>query len=106
METGVINFVSGVITMGYVIAGLFFLRFWLRTRDRLFAAFAAAFWLLAANQGLVALVEVPQEEKSWIYVLRLAAFTLIIAAIVSKNLKGSSFSSPPRDPGKSDRRER
>jgi hypothetical protein len=80
------NFVSGLITMGYLIAGLFFLRFWARTRDLLFLAFAAAFWLLAANQGIVALIDIPREELSWVYLLRLAAFILIIAAIVLKNV--------------------
>ncbi|WP_436040821.1 DUF5985 family protein [Rhizobium sp. LjRoot98] len=33
---------------------MFFIRFWRRTRDALFAAFAAAFWLLALNQALLA----------------------------------------------------
>jgi peptidoglycan/LPS O-acetylase OafA/YrhL len=78
-------FVSGLITMGFVIAGLFFLRFWRRSRDVLFAAFAAAFWLLAANQTLLVLADVPAEEKSWFYLLRLAAFGLIIAAVTLKN---------------------
>jgi hypothetical protein len=78
-------FVSGLITMGFLVSGLFFIRFWARTRDALFAAFAAAFWLLAANQALLALSNLPVEERSWIYLLRLAAFILIILAIVLKN---------------------
>jgi len=93
------DFLSGVITMGFLVAGLFFLRFWRRTRDRLFAAFAAAFWLLAANQGLVAMVHTPREEESWIYLLRLAAFTLIIAAIISKNVRSRArWRGPPEMP--------
>jgi small-conductance mechanosensitive channel len=79
------HFVSGLITMGFLVSGLFFLRFWARTRDLLFAAFAAAFWLLAANQALLALTDIPAEEKSWMYLLRLAAFTVIIIAIALKN---------------------
>jgi len=73
--------------MGFLMAGLFFLRFWTRTRDLLFAAFAAAFWLLAANQALVAVIDVPREERSWIYLLRVAAFAIIIAAVIWKNRK-------------------
>jgi hypothetical protein len=87
LEHPVFDFVSGTITMGFVIAGLFFLRFWRRTGDGLFVAFACAFWLLAVNQGLVALAGIPREDRSWIYLLRLAAFTLIIVAIVRKNLR-------------------
>lgn len=78
-------FISGLITMGFLVSGLFFMRFWVRTRDLLFAAFAAAFWLLAINQALLALSNVPIEERSWMYLLRLAAFVLIILAIVLKN---------------------
>jgi hypothetical protein len=43
------TFFSGMVTMGFLIAGLFFLRFWWRTQDKLFAVFAVAFWLFAAN---------------------------------------------------------
>jgi hypothetical protein len=79
------QFTSGLITMGYLVAGLFFLRFWVTTRDQLFGAFALAFWLLALNQGILAVADVPTEERSWIYLLRLAAFSLIILAVVAKN---------------------
>ncbi len=82
------EFFWGLITMGYLIAGLFFLRFWVRTRDGLFAAFSAAFWLLALNQGLVAISGVPREEQTWFYLLRLVAFLIILAAVVAKNLRG------------------
>jgi hypothetical protein len=82
------SFIAGAIATGYVMAGLFFLRFWTRTREGLFAIFASAFWLLALNQGLVALAGVPREEQSWIYLLRLGGFLLIIAGIVAKNVRG------------------
>ncbi|MCB5176411.1 MULTISPECIES: DUF5985 family protein [Microvirga] len=85
MSNAASQFISGMITMGFLVAGLLFLRFWTRTRDMLFAAFAAAFALLAANQALAALIDVPREERSWIYLLRVAAFVLIIAAVVWKN---------------------
>jgi hypothetical protein len=80
-------FGSGLIAMGFVIAALFFVRFWTRTRDDLFLAFSCAFVLMALNQGLPALLDIPREEQSPFYLLRLAAFILIILAIVGKNLK-------------------
>ena len=82
------NFVFGIITMGYIVAGLFFAKFWRRSRDPLFAIFAVAFWLLALNQAIVAVLDVPREEQSWAYLLRLAAFVLIIVAIAYKNAAG------------------
>jgi zinc transporter ZupT len=79
---------AGAIAMGYAIAAVFFLRFWTTTRDRLFLAFAGAFLLMSLNQGLPALLEIPREEQSGFYLLRLGAFLLLIVAIVAKNLGG------------------
>ncbi len=76
---------SGAVTFGFAICGLFFLRFWRRTGDRLFAAFALAFWLLGLVQALLALTDIPVEERSFLYIIRLLAFVLILAAIWFKN---------------------
>jgi membrane-associated PAP2 superfamily phosphatase len=78
-------FVAGAMSAGYAIAGLFFLRFWWRTRDRLFAAFAFAFWLMALNQAVVGFSRHDHAENSIGYLLRLAAFALIIVAVLAKN---------------------
>ena len=78
-------FFSGVVAAGFLVSGLFFLRFWRRTRDGLFISFALAFWLLGLGQTLVALTDIPVEERSWIYLIRLAAFLLILLAIFRKN---------------------
>ena len=51
-----IEYLSGAVTMGFVVAAIFFLRFWRRTSDRLFLSFALAFALLALNQGVGAVV--------------------------------------------------
>jgi hypothetical protein len=79
------TFLSGMVTAGFLASGLFFARFWARSRDSLFLAFAAAFWLLAMNELLVALIDEPEDTQSWFYLLRVAAFVLIAAAIVRKN---------------------
>ena len=82
-------FLSGTVAATFVIAGLFFLRFWKRTRDGLFVAFALAFWLLGLTQALLALADIPVEERSWLYLLRLAAFSLILVSIFYKNRRAS-----------------
>ncbi|HWH22377.1 MAG TPA: DUF5985 family protein [Allosphingosinicella sp.] len=79
------HFLSGLVTMGFAVAGLFFLRFWKRTHDGLFLTFAVAFWLLGLVQALLALTEFPIEERSVFYLIRLAAFVLILLAIWRKN---------------------
>jgi amino acid transporter len=81
--------VSGAMVMGYLVAGLFFLRFWRDTRDRLFAIFAAAFALLAVQRLVLTLaVHDGDPGSAWIYAIRLVAFLLIIFAIIDKNRAG------------------
>jgi hypothetical protein len=78
-------FLAGAIVAGFALAGLFFLKFWKRTRDELFLAFTGAFWLLGLGQALLTFSRIPLEERSWLYLLRLAAFILILTAIWRKN---------------------
>lgn len=80
-----IPFLSGAIVMGFLVAALFFLKLSRKTSDALFAAFAVAFALLGLSQLLLTFTEWPVEERSWLYLLRLAAFLAIIVAIWRKN---------------------
>ena len=84
-EPAINMFLAGMVTAGYVGGGLFFARSWSRSRDFLFLALTAAFWLLALNEALIALAPEPRGGQSWFYLLRVAAFLLIAAAIVRKN---------------------
>ena len=79
------DFLGGAIAMGFAVAALMFLRFWRRTREGLFLAFAGAFFLLAVNQALLTLSGIPTEERSWLFLLRLAAFLLILGALWWQN---------------------
>jgi hypothetical protein len=79
-------FLNGVIALGHCVAGLFFLRFWKRTGDRLFLLFAIAFGLLGVIRiGMEALGH--PDEEHFLYWFRLVAYLLILAAIVDKNLR-------------------
>lgn len=80
-----IPFLSGAIVMGFLVAALFFLKLSRKTGDGLFSAFAVAFALLGLSQLLLTFTEWPVEERSWLYLLRLAAFLAIIVAIWRKN---------------------
>jgi hypothetical protein len=85
MNDPLLLFLSGIVTAGFTVAGLFFLRFWRRTRDMLFLTFAASFWLLGLVQALLALTQFTVEERSFFYLIRLAAFVLILFGIWRKN---------------------
>jgi hypothetical protein len=78
-------FLSGALTMGLAAVGLFFFRAWKETRDRLFAIFALAFWMLGLERASLLFIEPMHEARSFIYLIRLVAFILILAAIADKN---------------------
>ena len=79
------SFLSGAVALSFFICTLFFLRYWSRTRDELFLSFAIAFGLLATGQTILALTNIPTEERGALYLIRLAAFLLILFAIYRKN---------------------
>ena len=85
------QFIHGLLVMACAVAGLFFLRFWRKTRDRLFVVFAIAFWLLAVNWFWLAFSHRDEPETA-LYLLRLAGFVLILLGIWDKNR-----ASRPRD---------
>jgi hypothetical protein len=84
------DFLSGAVALGFAACALFFLRFWKRTREELFLAFSVAFLLLGAGQTILALANIPTEERGSIYLLRLLAFMLILIAIYRKNRQAAS----------------
>ncbi len=81
----VANLVGGAIIMGYGICGLFFLRFWRQTKDRLFLVFSLAFWLFALQRLALVLTEPVAETRTGLYFVRLIGFLLILVAIIGKN---------------------
>ena len=84
----VVDFVAGGVAVTYVVAGVYFFRFWRKTRDGLFLSFAFAFWLLALNQTIVTLLGAADERSGNAYLLRVLGFLLILWAIVQKNVFG------------------
>jgi hypothetical protein len=78
---------AGALAMGYALCGLFFLRFWRDTGDRFFGVFATAFWLMAVNRVSLS-AHYEESVLPWLYLVRLAAFVLILVAIADKNRTG------------------
>lgn len=88
MDAATINVFYGAFAAGFFVVAAFFLRFYGRTRAPLLAIFAMAFALLATSYGLLGATQIPREKLSWIYLIRLGAFVLIIVGIVWTNLRG------------------
>ena len=84
------HFLWGALWLSCWVAGLFFLRFWRTSRDRLFLFFALAFLVLGLTWIGQLYVHPRVENRHFIYLFRLAAFGLIIAGIVDKNRRGKT----------------
>jgi hypothetical protein len=80
--------IGGALVMACLASGLFFLRFWKSSRDRLFALFALAFVAMSANWFALTLLQVDDERRYYVYVLRLVSFLIILYAIWDKNRAG------------------
>lgn len=85
MDNASVNqFLLGAVVMACAAAGVFFLRFYLHTRDRLLGVFAIAFWVLGLNWLALAFTE-QNEVRTALYGVRMLAFLFIIFGILDKN---------------------
>ena len=90
-------FFWGASAMAAWIAGMIFFRSWRFTGDRFFVLFASAFWMLALHWAALAAVGTADDTRHYFYVLRLAAFGLVIRAIAEKrSASGSRYVMTPR----------
>jgi hypothetical protein len=79
-------YADGFFTCAALVAALFFLRFWRDSREVLFGSFAAAFLLMAVSNVLPVIWGSLNDERPAVYLPRLAAFGVIILAVLRKNL--------------------
>jgi hypothetical protein len=83
---GVHSILEGAVSMASLVAALFFLRFWTRTRDEFFLLFAIAFAIDAVTRFVFTAAQVSnQPSEPFYYLPRLVVFGLIIFAVVRKN---------------------
>jgi len=80
----------GGIVLACAVIGLFFLRYWKSSRDSFFLYFALAFWLQGGQWLYSGLSDRDNEYLPLAYLLRLAAYALIVTAIVRKNMESAS----------------
>lgn len=80
-----VSVLSGATAMAGIVAALFFLKFWRRTRDTFFLLFAAAFAIDALGRFAQAVVQVSDIAEPTYFVPRLVMFGLIVIAIIRKN---------------------
>lgn len=79
------DFLIGANALANAAIALFFLRFWHQTRDRLFLAFSLSFGLLTASRVALVISNINVEDRASFYWVRLAAYLLILFAVLDKN---------------------
>jgi hypothetical protein len=82
------QFLSGLSAGLGLVIGLFFLKYWRATRERLFACLAAAFAALSVHWAALGLGDLRNETRHYVFLLRLLAFGLIMVGIADKNRSG------------------
>ncbi len=83
--TALVPFINGALAATWLIAVVFFLRYWLNAKDELFVWFAAAFLTFAAHSVLRTFDVGASEHAHIIYLVRLAGFVMIVVGILRKN---------------------
>lgn len=77
--------IAGAIAMASLTIALIFLRYWKSTHDRFFLFFSISFALEAINRLLLLTSSLQDEHQPLFYLIRLAAYVLILVAIMQKN---------------------
>ena len=79
------DFLGGGVMVAALAVALFFVRSWRRTGDRFFLLFALAFVLMSAERWGLLFIRPEHELRHSVYLLRLAAFAVILVAVIDKN---------------------
>jgi hypothetical protein len=78
-------FLLGGASIAFACIALFFVRFWRESRDGFHLLFATAFALLAVQRVFLVVLSDDREALPASYLLRFAAYVLIVVAVVRKN---------------------
>jgi len=85
-----VQFSSGAIMMGFLVCSAFFARFWSKTGDRLFGIFSCSFFMMAIERIVLAQFDTLDETRTWVFLIRFLAFSLITIGIADKNRNGAA----------------
>lgn len=88
-----VEFLSGISMATFAASAIFFLKFWKVSRDRLYLMFCISCTLLSVERLVLLAVRdtdpsmgpAVTEANSWVYLIRLAAFLVILVGVIDKN---------------------
>lgn len=82
---------SGTTIATFAASGVFFLKFYISSRDHFYLFFCLACWLFSLERIAILTIIGPAqtnvESSPWVYLIRLLGFILIVVAIAMKNRK-------------------
>lgn len=81
-----IDFLSGMIAAGYAACSLVLLRLWMRGGDGFVRSLALTLTMLGVAQAFVTFAGSANDNQGYVYLLRAAAFCILIIDILRKNL--------------------
>lgn len=79
------DMLAGAIALASLAVGLFFFKYWYRSRDRFFLYFALSFWIEGLSRIHMGLHQAPREDVPVYYLIRILSYGLILLAIWEKN---------------------
>jgi len=79
------GYLIGISAAASLAVSALFLKFWRRSRDQLFLAFSAAFFIETVNRSTLLFVDRPNEATRLYYLVRLISFLIILTGILRKN---------------------
>lgn len=91
-----VSFLSGIYMATFAASGVIFLKFYKASGDRFFKLFSYACWAIALERVAILFFThvsanyLEPETQSWVYLFRLAAFVIILFAIVDRNRRNSN----------------
>jgi len=86
----VIEYLSGAVTVGFLVAAALLASLWRRRGERLFLALAIAFGLLALNQMLAVWMTDAHPQVGYVYLLRSIGFVFVAVTMLRWYPRGSA----------------
>jgi hypothetical protein len=81
---------QGGIAIGYLVVAIFFIQFWLETRERLFLFFATGFVVLTIHRAMLGLASEDLDWRAVTFSLRLAGYVIILIGIIDRRIRSRS----------------
>ena len=78
---------QGAVAFGCLVVAIFFIQFWMETRERLFLFFAPGFVVLTIHRAMFGLATDDSDWRAVTFSLRLAGYVIILIGIIDRRMR-------------------